>query len=193
MDKLFCLIFSWNSDRSIRSNSLRAFTNSTADDQPSNNATDSSRSKTSLLGVKWGYKTTSLEGRFRNRWETKTATRPLWKCRLHPLIHTLLKFNLAQDIVNCQGGGVQAGSVALMAGDVKGVADELGIPMLLWTTPGRREKMTDRELRVESLKAVSGIIQPSAAVFGNLLVQAQTIFEWLQTGKDPVVEEYITP
>jgi len=28
-------------------------------------------------------------------------------------------------------GGVQAGSVALMAGDVKGVADELGIPMLL--------------------------------------------------------------
>jgi hypothetical protein len=53
--------------------------------------------------------------------------------------------------------------------------------------------MTDTELRVESLKAVSAIIQPSAAAFGNLLVQAQTIFEWLQTGKDPVVEEDITP
>ena len=46
-------------------------------------------------------------------------------------MHTRLKFNLPQDIVNCQGGGVEAGSVALMAGDVKGVADELGIPMLL--------------------------------------------------------------
>jgi hypothetical protein len=28
-------------------------------------------------------------------------------------------------------GGVEAGSAALMAGDVKGVADELGILMLL--------------------------------------------------------------
>jgi len=26
------------------------------------------------------------------------------KCELHPLIHTLLKFSLAQDIANCQPG-----------------------------------------------------------------------------------------
>ncbi len=52
------------------------------------------------------------------------------KFRLHPLIHTLLEFNLAQYIVGCQGGGVEAGSAALMAGDVKTVADELGILML---------------------------------------------------------------
>jgi hypothetical protein len=51
--------------------------------------------------------------------------------RLHPLIHTRLEFNLAQDVVNCQGGGVEAGCIALMASDVKTVADELGIPMLL--------------------------------------------------------------
>jgi len=53
------------------------------------------------------------------------------KFRLHPLIHTQLEFNLAQYIVGCQGGGVEAGSAALMAGDVKTVADELGILMLL--------------------------------------------------------------
>ena len=29
-------------------------------------------------------------------------SRPLGKWGLHPLIHTLLKFNLAQDIDNCQ-------------------------------------------------------------------------------------------
>jgi hypothetical protein len=29
-------------------------------------------------------------------------------------------------------GGVEAGSIALMAIDVKGVADELGIPVLLY-------------------------------------------------------------
>ncbi len=52
-------------------------------------------------------------------------------CGLHPLIHTLLKFNLAQDVENCQEGGVEAGSVALMAIDVKGVAYELRIPTLL--------------------------------------------------------------
>ncbi len=53
------------------------------------------------------------------------------KWGLHPLIHTLLKFNLAQDVENCQEGGVEAGSVALMAIDVKGVAYELRIPTLL--------------------------------------------------------------
>ena len=51
--------------------------------------------------------------------------------RLHPLIHTLLEITLAQDIENCQEGGVEAGGVALMAGDVKAMADVLGIPMLL--------------------------------------------------------------
>jgi hypothetical protein len=43
----------------------------------------------------------------------------------------LLESNLAQDIEGCQGGGVEAGEFALMAIDVKSVADELGIPMLL--------------------------------------------------------------
>jgi len=33
--------------------------------------------------------------------------------------------------VGCQGGGIGAGSVALMAIDVKAMADELGIPVLL--------------------------------------------------------------
>jgi hypothetical protein len=41
------------------------------------------------------------------------------KFGLHPLIHTLLKFNLAQDVENCQEGGVEAGSVALMAGGLR--------------------------------------------------------------------------
>ena len=59
------------------------------------------------------------------------ALRSLSKLILHPLIHTLLEFNLPQDVVNCQGGGVEAGCIALMASDVKTVADELGIPMLL--------------------------------------------------------------
>ena len=48
---------------------------------------------------------------------------------LHPLIHTLLEFTLAQYIVGCQGGGAEAGCTALMAIDVTAVADELGIPM----------------------------------------------------------------
>ena len=50
---------------------------------------------------------------------------------LQPLIHTLIEFSLAQDVENCQEGGVEAGSVALMAIDVKGVAYELRIPTLL--------------------------------------------------------------
>jgi hypothetical protein len=53
------------------------------------------------------------------------------ECGLHPLIHTLIEFSLAQDVENCQEGGVEAGSVALMAIDVKGVAYELRIPTLL--------------------------------------------------------------
>ena len=52
------------------------------------------------------------------------------KCGLHPLIHTLLGFTLVQDIGSCQGRGVEGGSIALMAIDVKGVADKLGIPVL---------------------------------------------------------------
>ena len=32
------------------------------------------------------------------------AKRGKVKCRLHPLIHTLLKFNLAQDIENIKSG-----------------------------------------------------------------------------------------
>ena len=52
-------------------------------------------------------------------------------CGLHPLIHTLLEFNLAQYIVGFQGKGVEAGSIALIARDVRTVADALEIPMLL--------------------------------------------------------------
>ena len=57
--------------------------------------------------------------------------RSLEKCGLHPLIHTLLEFTLAQYIVGCQGKGVEAGSIALIARDVKTVANALEIPMLL--------------------------------------------------------------
>jgi len=53
------------------------------------------------------------------------------ECRLHPLIHTLLEITLAQYIVGCQGKGVEAGSIALIARDVKTVANALEIPMLL--------------------------------------------------------------
>ena len=52
-------------------------------------------------------------------------------CGLHPLIHTLLEITLAQYIVGCQGKGVEAGSIALIARDVKTVANALEIPMLL--------------------------------------------------------------
>ena len=38
------------------------------------------------------------------RWETQTPTRPLWNCGLHPLIHTLLEFNLPQDIESIESG-----------------------------------------------------------------------------------------
>ncbi len=57
--------------------------------------------------------------------------RSLSKCGLHPLIHTLLEITLAQYIVGCQGKGVEAGSIALIARDVKTVANALEIPMLL--------------------------------------------------------------
>jgi hypothetical protein len=43
---------------------------------------------------------------------------------LHPLIHTYEKAVV-------KAGGVEGGSIALMAIDVKAVADELGAPMLL--------------------------------------------------------------
>jgi hypothetical protein len=33
------------------------------------------------------------------------VNREVAKCGLHPLIHTLLKFNLPQDIESCQGSG----------------------------------------------------------------------------------------
>lgn len=46
-------------------------------------------------------------------------------------MHTLLQFNLAQDLEGCQGGGVEAGNIALVARDIESVADELGVPMLL--------------------------------------------------------------
>ena len=42
---------------------------------------------------------------------------------LHPLIHTYEKAVV-------EAGGVEGGGIALMAIDVKAVADELGIPML---------------------------------------------------------------
>jgi hypothetical protein len=42
----------------------------------------------------------------------------------------LLEFTWAQDVEACQGGGVGAGSIALMASDVNGVTDELGIAVL---------------------------------------------------------------
>jgi hypothetical protein len=53
------------------------------------------------------------------------------KFTLHPLIYTLLEITLAQYIVGCQGKGVEAGSIALIARDVKTVANALEIPMLL--------------------------------------------------------------
>jgi len=43
----------------------------------------------------------------------------------------LLGFDLAQYNVGCQGKGVEAGSIALIARDVKTVANALEIPMLL--------------------------------------------------------------
>ena len=43
---------------------------------------------------------------------------------LHPFIHTYEKAVV-------KAGGVEGGSIALMAIDVKAVADELGAPMLL--------------------------------------------------------------
>ncbi len=53
------------------------------------------------------------------------------KCKLHPLIHTLLGFTQAQDVEGCQGGGLEAGSIALVARDIKTVADELARLLLL--------------------------------------------------------------
>ena len=38
---------------------------------------------------------------------------------LHPLIHTLLEFTLAQMFIVVKAGGVEAGTIALMDGDVK--------------------------------------------------------------------------
>ena len=61
----------------------------------------------------------------------KVISDTIWEFVLHPLIHTCLGFNLAQDIVGCQGEGVEAGSIALIARDAKTVADALEIPMLL--------------------------------------------------------------
>jgi len=52
------------------------------------------------------------------------------KFTLHPLIYTSLEFALAQNVEGCQGGGLEAGSIALVARDVKAVVDELGIPVL---------------------------------------------------------------
>jgi hypothetical protein len=46
---------------------------------------------------------------------------------LHPLIHTYEKAVV-------KAGGVEGGSYALMAIDLKAVADELGIPMLKGVT-----------------------------------------------------------
>jgi hypothetical protein len=43
----------------------------------------------------------------------------------------LLEITLAQYIVGCQDKGVEAGSIALIARDVKTVANALEIPMLL--------------------------------------------------------------
>ena len=73
-----------------------------------------------VIASKWGV----------NKEEKRKPTSISAKVEI-PLIHTLLKFNLAQYIVGCQGGGVEAGSTALMAIDVKGVAYELRIPTLL--------------------------------------------------------------
>ncbi len=48
------------------------------------------------------------EGTKRDSWiRNVNSPRSLRKCGLHPLIHTLLKFNLAQDF----GGGQAGGSV----------------------------------------------------------------------------------
>ena len=46
-------------------------------------------------------------------------------------MHTLLEFTLSQYVVRCPGRGIEAGSIDLMASDVKAMADELGIPVLL--------------------------------------------------------------
>ena len=49
----------------------------------------------------------------------KTLSQPLQNFTLHPVIHTLRGLDLAQNVENCQEGGVEAGSVALMAGGLR--------------------------------------------------------------------------
>ena len=53
--------------------------------------------------------------------------------------------------------------------------------------------MNLHELRVEAVRAVASVTKPNDDVFGNLLCRAQTLYEWLRTGKDPIAEEAKEP
>jgi hypothetical protein len=53
------------------------------------------------------------------------------KVQITSLNFTCLEFTLAQDVEGCQGGGLEAGSIALVARDIKTVADELARLLLL--------------------------------------------------------------
>ncbi len=44
-------------------------------------------------------------------------------------------------------------------------------------------------LRVEALRAVSKVTETTLGGYGNLISGIQTIYEWLKTGKDPIVDK----